>query len=123
MTADSDSLAAESAMVHIASRAQSKSASARSSADLFKRLRQIFAEQRKVTLYSAGAANHHMISAADPKFREYFAGKRTKAPLHPIADNRIADFFGDCDAKPHSRVSIGAITNKQNETAVRCTFG
>jgi len=110
-------------MARIASRARSKSATARSSEYLFKRLRHILAEQREITLNPAGAANHHMISAAHPKRWKYFTGQRAKAPLHTVAHNRIADLFGNRNAKPHSRVSIGTIKHKQNETAVRRTFG
>jgi hypothetical protein len=123
MMVDSGSLAAKSAKGHIASHVQSKSAAAQSPADLFKRFRQILTEQRKITFNPAGAANHDMISAAHPKRWEYFTGQRAKAPLHSVAHNRIADLFGNRNAKPHSRVSIGTITHKQNETAVRCTFG
>lgn len=123
MTADSDKLVAKSAKGHIASRVRSKSAASQSPADLFKRLRQIVTEQSKVALNAARAANQNMISTADPKFREDFAGKRTKAPLHPVAYNGIADFFGNRNAKPHRRIIIAAITHQQNKSVVRRAFG
>ena len=122
MTADSDNLVAKLLTAHIASRVQSKSATAQSSRDLFKRLRQILAEQREITLYAAGTANHDVVSAAHPKRRQHFASKRTKTPLHPVTDNRIADLFGNRDAKPHRRISIGAIPHKQNETTICRAF-
>jgi hypothetical protein len=123
MTVDSDMTAAKLPMAHIASRARSKSAAARSSCDLFECLCQILTEQSDVAFNTTSAANHDMISAFNPVRWQHFARKYPKAPLHPVTDNRVANFFGNRNTKPHRRVSIGTITNEQNKSAVRCTFG
>ena len=43
------------------------------------------------------------------------AGKRPKAALHAVADNRIADLLGDGETGAHLRVVIAAVADQQDE--------
>ncbi len=42
--------------------------------------------------------------------------KRAEPPLHPVADDRAADFLGDREADADGRVRVLAITDEQDET-------
>lgn len=61
----------------------------------------------KITLYSARAPDKHMVMIGNCAFGKGAAQKLTKAPFHPVAYNRIADFFGNGDAKAHPLAPIG----------------
>jgi hypothetical protein len=48
--------------------------------------------------------------------RHDFAGKRTQAPLHAVANHGSADLPCDGETDAHRRVLILALTDKQHET-------
>jgi hypothetical protein len=61
------------------------------------------------------AADHHMIRAGKAFGRHNLTGKRAEAALHPVADHRSADLFGDGETDAHCRVRILAVADQQNE--------
>ena len=84
-------------------------------AESFKRGRKVAAKLAEAALDPAGAADQHMVGAGQPLGRHEFAGEGSKAALHAIADDRIADLLGDGETNAHHRVAIFAVTDQQDE--------
>ncbi len=68
---------------------------------------QFHPEQRKVALNPAFTSNQHMIIRGNPVLRQQITQQFPEPALHPVADNRIADSLGNCDAKAHLLRFIG----------------
>ena len=60
-----------------------------------------------------------MVGAGEPLFGNDFASDRAEAPLHPVADDRAADFPGDRETDAHRRVRVLPIANEQDEAGGR----
>ena len=56
-----------------------------------------------------------MIGAGNSLGGDELVGKRSETALHPVADDRAANFPGDREADPNGRVSVVAPTNEENE--------
>ena len=76
---------------------------------------QIFAKDREFALDAGRAADHHMVEAGMAALGKDVAGKGPQAPLHPVAEDRIADFPGDGEAGANLDVVIAAIADEQHE--------
>ena len=57
-----------------------------------------------------------MICAGDAAVWKDFAGERAEPPLHPVADNGIADFLGDGEPDPNAGVVIAAVVDEKDES-------
>jgi hypothetical protein len=64
-----------------------------------------------------------MISARNALRRNQISPKRAKPPLHPVANDSIANFLGDSDAKALALICIAPIPDQQNEPRHRETLG
>ena len=60
-----------------------------------------------------------MICTDNSVVRQQLAGEATKPPLHPVADDRIADLLGDGEADAKRRILIATIANLEDETGHR----
>ena len=69
---------------------------------------QFGAQQRKIALDPAFAPDQHMIGCGEAVLGEEIAQQLAEAPLHPVADNRVADSFGNSYAKPDLLRLVGA---------------
>ncbi len=74
----------------------------------FQRGEQFRAKQRKIALDSAFAPDQHMIGRGEAVLRKEITQQFAEAPLHPVADNRVADSLGDSDPKAHLFALVGA---------------
>lgn len=63
-----------------------------------------------------------MVCPGDSGLGQKLPRKFPKATLHPVSDDRIANFFGDGVPNPHFRGGILPITDKQNEAAKGSPF-
>lgn len=63
-----------------------------------------------------------MIASRSAALYDYVARKFAKTPFHPVADDGVADFLGDCEADTLLLVAVGAIADKENEAGHRCPF-
>src|SRR4029453_10746737 len=68
-----------------------------------------------VPLDPAFTADQHMVGAGDAMIRQGFASEGAEAPLHPVADHRIADLLRHSEADAHRRVVIAARADEQDE--------
>src|SRR5690606_7676319 len=78
---------------------------------------QLFAQQAEIALYPAFAANQHMIVVWQPLGRQSGAEQFAETALHPVADDRVADFPGDGHAIALAQPPIGM--DQQHETGTR----
>ncbi len=78
---------------------------------------QFGAEQREITLHPAFAPDQYVIGGGKAVGREQPAQQFTKPPLHPVADNGVADSFGDGDPEAHLLGLIGP--GEQHEPGTR----
>lgn len=60
-----------------------------------------------------------MVGAGDSVCRQKLAGERAKAPLHAVADDRIADLPGDGEADPDQVVAVAARADLEDEAGGR----
>lgn len=58
-----------------------------------------------------------MVMIGQAALRKCFPQKFSKPPFHPVADNRIADSFGNGDPVTFAKAVIG--TRQQNKTGPR----
>jgi hypothetical protein len=77
---------------------------------------EVGAKSREIPLDTPGAADHHVVGAGNAISRDDLASERSKAPLHPVAHDGSADFFGDCETDAHRGVAILALADQQNES-------
>ena len=63
-----------------------------------------------------------MVCPGDTCVGKEFPSQFPKAALHAVADDGIADFFGDGVPNPHLRGGVLPITDKQNEAAKGSPF-
>jgi hypothetical protein len=63
-----------------------------------------------------------MVCPSDSCLRQKLPGKFPKTALHPVADDRAANFFGDGIAHANLRGGILPIADKQNEAAKGSPF-
>ena len=61
-----------------------------------------------------------MIRPSDSLRRDNLSGEGAKSPLHPVADDRAADFPGDGEANAHAQIRILAVADEQDEAGCRC---
>ena len=54
-----------------------------------------------------------------PGFGQDRAGELAEAPLHPVADDGVADLLGDGEAEPHRRIAVAARADEQDEAGRR----
>jgi hypothetical protein len=57
-----------------------------------------------------------MICPGSAIIAKHFSHQAAKAAAHPVADNRITDFFGDGDAKPDVSFIVIPVMHQQNKT-------
>jgi hypothetical protein len=60
-----------------------------------------------------------MIRSGKASGRNDLLRKRTKAPLHPVADDGASNLLRDGEADAHRRIRILAIPNEQDEAGGR----
>ena len=83
----------------------------------FQRGEQFGAEQCKIALDPALAPDQHMIGCGKAMLGQEIAQQLAEAPLHPVADHRIADSLGHGDPEAHLFPLVGA--GEQHETGTR----
>ena len=47
--------------------------------------------------------------------RQNLAGKRPEPPLHPVADDGVADLLGNGETGAHCRVIVAAVADEKNK--------
>jgi hypothetical protein len=57
-----------------------------------------------------------MIGAGNAMIGQGCASEGAEAALHPVANDRVADLFGDGEADAHGRIVIAARADEQDET-------
>ena len=115
MMADIGMSAVISVMARFAKAALALRAHGQSPCCLSQRLGQFVAEQGKVTLYAARPPDQHMIGTGFAAGEDQCARQAAKPALHPVANDGIANFFGDSDAKPDRRIAVFPVTDEQDE--------
>ena len=60
-----------------------------------------------------------MVCPGDTVARQELAGERAQAPLHAVADDGVADLFGDGEADADRIVAVIAGTDLKDETGSR----
>jgi hypothetical protein len=70
-------------------------------------------------LDSAGAADQDMVGAGNARFGQNRAGEFAEAPLHPVADDGIADLLRDGEAEAHGGIAIAARPDEEDEAGGR----
>jgi hypothetical protein len=76
--------------------------------------------------HTAGAADQDMVGAGDAGFGKNRTGQFAEAPLHPVADDGVADLFRDGEAEPHGGIVLAARPDEQDEADGRraqCAIG
>jgi hypothetical protein len=56
-----------------------------------------------------------MVRARKSAVRYDLAGKRSKAPLHPVPDNCIADLAGHGETDAHLTVLVASVADEKDE--------
>ena len=69
---------------------------------------QFTAKQREIPLDPALAPDQHMIGCSEAVLGQKIAQQFAEAPLHPVADNRVADSLGNGDPEAHLFALVGA---------------
>jgi hypothetical protein len=93
---------------------------------LAKRLSEIVTEQGEIAFDPALAADQDMIGTFMARLRKDRAGQLAEAPLHPVADHRIADLLGNGEAETQRRVAIVPRAHEEDEAGHRraqCAIG
>jgi len=90
---------------------------------LAKRFPQIVSEQGEIALDPALAADQDMVGAFMASLRQDRAGKLAEAPLHPVANHRIADLLGNGEAETHRRVAVVPRADEEDEAGHRRAQG
>ena len=88
----------------------------RSLAHLSERAEQFVSQETEVAFYPSRSSNQHMVRAGDPMIGQDFAGERSEAALHAIANDGPTDLLGNRIADPHRALPIVAITYQEHET-------
>ena len=74
----------------------------------FQRGEQFSAKQREIPLDPAFAPDQHMIGCSEAVLGKEITQQFAEAPLHPVADNRVADSLGNGDPEAHLFALVGA---------------
>ena len=69
---------------------------------------QFTAKQREIPLDPAFAPDQHMIGCSEAVLGKEITQQFAEAPLHPVADNRVADSLGNGDPEAHLFALVGA---------------
>ena len=69
---------------------------------------QFTAKQREISLDPAFAPDQHMIGCGEAVLGKEITQQLAEAPLHPVADNRVADSLGHGDPEAHLFPLVGA---------------
>ena len=56
-----------------------------------------------------------MVGAGDAGLGQDRAGKLAQAPLHPVADDGVADLLLNGEAEPHGGIAVAARPDEQDE--------
>ena len=75
------------------------------------------AQQGKIALHPALAANQHVVGIGQAMRGQQFAHQRAQPPLHAVAHHGVADLLGDGDAETQTRPVVGA--GKQDKPGPR----
>ena len=84
-------------------------------AQLVERAGKLGAKQAEIPFDAPRAADHHVIRAGKTHRGNELAGERPEAALHPVANDRAADLFGDGESDPHRAIAVLAIPDQQDE--------
>ena len=60
-----------------------------------------------------------MVGAGDAALGQDRAGELAQAPLHPVADDRVADLLRDGEAEADRRIAVAARADEQDEAGRR----
>ncbi len=118
MLADTGRWVAKPVMARFAITALPQQAIGRSFGGLCQSLNQFAAQKRKITFHAASTANQYMVSPGCAIGEDKFTGQAAEPAFHPVADDGVANFLGNSDAKPDRGIAIVAVAHKQNEPGI-----
>jgi len=77
-------------------------------------------------LHAAGAADQDVVGAGHAGFGKDRTGELAEAPLHPVADDGVADLLRDGEAEADGGIAVAARAHQQDEAGGRraqCAVG